>query len=179
MRYITSFAAALLFATAAGAASAPDLPKTNRTPGVIDPAVKQSNIDQNVCTSGYTATLRPNVKKTNAIKKKQLAAWGYTDRNMKHYEEDHLISLQLGGAADDEGNLWPEHYSGKWGARVKDTLEGELNRRICSSSNDPDHITLKEGQDAISTDWKAAYAKYVCGRTPPLSPTMKSHCPDR
>jgi hypothetical protein len=175
MRYLIALVVAV--SMPALAAGAPDLPNSARTPGVSDPAVTQANIAENICVPGYTKTLRPNTRVTNAIKKKQLAAWGYTDRKMADYEEDHLISLQLGGSADDEGNLWPEHYSGKWGARVKDTLEGELNRRICSDASDPDHITLKEGQDAISKDWKAAYAKYVCGRTPPLSPTMKTHCP--
>src|ERR1051325_3447175 len=128
-------ALALALGTTNAFAAAPDVQDSSRTPGVADPAVTQSNIRNNICTSGYTASLRPDTRTTNAIKRKQLEEWGYTDRNMKHYEEDHLISLQLGGAAEDEGNLWPEHYAGKWGARIKDTLEGEPRRRVCRKAS--------------------------------------------
>jgi hypothetical protein len=159
-------------------AAAPDLPNASRTPGVPDPAVTQANITENICVSGYTATLRPNTSVTNAIKKQQLSDWGYTDRKMAHYEEDHLIPLQLGGSPDDPKNLWPEHYSGKWGARVKDTLEGELRRRLCTKPEDADHISLQDARDAITSDWKAAYLKYVCTRTKPaLTAKIKAHCP--
>ena len=168
---------ALSFASTAALAAAPDLPDSTRTPGVTSPAVTPSTIKKTICTSGYTLKVRPPVSVTNPIKKKQLKAWGYTDRNAAHYELDHLISLQLGGSPDDEGNLWPEHYSGKWGARIKDTLEGELKRRICVKASDPDHIDLKEAQDAISKDWIAAYAKYVCTRhKPALTAIIKAHC---
>lgn len=173
-----SIAGALLLVATAAFAVAPDLPDSSRTPGVPDPAVIQPNIADNICTSGYTASLRPNTSVTNAIKKQQLTAWGYTDHKMAHYEEDHLISLQLGGAADDPKNLWPEHYSGKWGARTKDTVEGELRRRVCTDPSDADHISLQEARDAISSDWKAAYLKYVCTRTKPkLTVKIKAHCP--
>jgi hypothetical protein len=161
--------------SSAAFSAAPDLPDGSRTPGVTDPAVTQGNI-QNICVAGYTSTLRPNTSVTNAIKKRQLGEWKYKVRAMSHYEEDHLISLQLGGAPDDERNLWPQHYSGVWGARIKDTLEGELNRRICSDASDIDHISLREGQSAISDDWKAAYTKYVCHRRLALAKTMKTHC---
>jgi hypothetical protein len=164
-------------ATAAIAAAAPDLPDPSRTPGATNPDVTQDNIESNICKANWTATVRPNSAHTTALKKQQLADWGYTDRKPAHYEEDHLISLQLGGAPDDDANLWPEHYSGKWGAKIKDTLEGELKRRICTKPTDPDHITLKEGQDAISGDWKAAYAQYVCTRHhPPLTKIIRAHC---
>lgn len=170
-------ALALALGTTNAFAAAPDVQDSSRTPGVADPAVTQSNIKNNICTSGYTASLRPDTRTTNAIKRKQLEEWGYTDRNMKHYEEDHLISLQLGGAADDEGNLWPEHYAGKWGARIKDTLEGELRRRVCSKASDPDHISLDDAQTAIKGDWKNAYQTYVCKRhKPKLTAIIKSHC---
>lgn len=157
-------------------AAAPNLPDHDKPPGVADTAVTQGNIKNNICVPGYTDSLRPHTSETNVIKKRQLKEWGYADRTMLHYEEDHLISLQLGGDALDEGNLWPQPYSGKWGARVKDTLEGELKRRICSKPTNPDHISLKEGRDAISGDWIVAYDKYVCKRTPKLSAKMIAHC---
>ena len=176
--YFAPISAGAIFWATTALAAAPDLPDSSRTPGVPDAAVTQTNIAENICTSGYTATLRPNTSVTNAIKKQQLADWGYTDRKMAHYEEDHLISLQLGGSPDDPKNLWPEHYSGRWGARIKDTLEGEMRRRVCTNPDDPDHISLQVAQDAISSDWKAAYLKYVCTRTKPaLTAKIRAHCP--
>ncbi len=163
-------------------AAAPDLPDTSRTPGDTNPDVSQDTIGTTICTSGFTAGIRPNTPVTNALKRRQLSEWGYTDKTMGHYEEDHLISLQLGGSPDSEKNLWPQHYSGKWGARTKDTLEGELKRRVClKSPTDPDaktdHITLKEAQDAITDDWIKAYDKYVCHRLrPALTAKIKAHC---
>jgi hypothetical protein len=43
------------------------------------------------------------------------------------YEEDHLISLEIGGAPSAEANLWPEPYNGPEGARVKDVVENKLH----------------------------------------------------
>jgi hypothetical protein len=171
------FASALSLGITGALAAAPDVQDHTRTPGASDPAVTQSNISQNICVSGYTGTIRPDTATTNAIKERQLQDWGYRDKNMAHYEEDHLISLQLGGAAEDVRNLWPEPYASKWGARIKDTLEGELRRRVCSDANDPDHITLQEAQAAISKDWKEAYQAYVCKRhKPKLTAIIKDHC---
>ena len=41
------------------AASGDYLPDPVCTPGAADPAVTQDNIDSTICTSGYTATVRP------------------------------------------------------------------------------------------------------------------------
>jgi len=38
------------------------------TPGVLDPAMKQSNIDKNVRVPGWTKTVRPRVSHTNPPK---------------------------------------------------------------------------------------------------------------
>jgi hypothetical protein len=43
-----------------------------------------------------------------------------------------------------------------WNAHVKDKLENELHKRVCNGSLD-----LKTAQQEISTDWIAAYNKYV------------------
>ncbi len=142
----------------------------------------QETVRTTICTSGFTAGIRPNVSATNALKKKQLADWGYSDKVMSHYEEDHLISLQLGRSPDSDKNLWPQHYSGKWGARTKDTLEGELKRRVClKKPSNPDaktdYIALQEARDAISGDWIKAYDKYVCHRLrPALTAKIKAYC---
>ncbi len=53
-------------------------------------------------------------------------------------------------------NLWPQSYQTQpWNAHVKDALENELHRLVCSGQLD-----LKTAQHDISTDWIAAYKKY-------------------
>ena len=127
------------------------LPDKNCTPGSIDPRVTQENIQTTICTSGYTATVRPSVSVTNKIKKERMMAYGDTD-SMKNYELDHLISLELGGCPDCVSNLWPEPYNDTLGARVKDKLENYLNKQVCDSQ-----MTLKEAQFEISSDWVRYY----------------------
>ena len=130
-----------------------DLPTPELTPGAINPAVTQENIQQTICIKGYTKTIRPKVGYTNALKRKQLE--GYTDKDPRHYEEDHLISLEIGGNPTDPKNLWPEAYAGTWGARVKDRLENRLHREVCVG-----RLSLREAQQMISQDWIAAYKRY-------------------
>ena len=82
------------------------LPNSARTPGTTNPAVTQANIGQTICVSGYTATIRPDSSITTELKKEQLAS-GYTykgDTATGAYEEDHLISLEIGGAPNVEAN---------------------------------------------------------------------------
>jgi len=94
------------------------LPNAARTPGAVNPSVSQANIDQTICASGWTATVRPPASFTTRLKKEQLAS-GYTyqgDTATRDYEEDHLISLEIGGAPTAEANLWPEPYNSPEGA---------------------------------------------------------------
>ena len=129
------------------------------TPGAINKTVTQANISTTVCKSGWTATIRPTTTYTNKLKDTQLATtykdyvaiWGSKPSS---YEEDHLISLQLGGDPSDPKNLWPEPYAGN-GARKKDVTETALKRLVCDGT-----IKLKDAQKAI-LDWPSAYKKYV------------------
>ena len=134
------------------------LPNAKLTPGAVNPDVTQSNIQATICVSGFTATIRPPSSYTTSLKIKQLQS-GYVvggDYATSDYEEDHLISLELGGAPSDPANLWPEPYFGKNGARVKDKLENRLHDLICSGA-----ISLKTGQRAIAANWQAAYQTYI------------------
>ena len=54
------------------------------------------------------------------------------------YQEDHLISLELGGNPTDPRNLWPEPYPR---AADVDRIENELNAKVCSGE-----LTLAEAQ---------------------------------
>jgi hypothetical protein len=134
------------------------LPNQARTPGALNPLVTQANIATTICVSGWTATIRPPSSFTTALKVQQLAS-GYTyngDRATKDYEEDHLISLEIGGAPNDPANLWPEPYNSPEGARVKDVVESKLHALVCSHS-----ITLATAQRAIASNWWTAYQTYV------------------
>lgn len=136
----------------------PWLPDPDRTPGAINPAINQGNIATTICDHGVWSTKseRPPPQYTGALKREQLNDWGYADKNPRHYEEDHLISLEIGGAPVGDKNLWPEPYAGKWGAHVKDKLEDRLNELVCNHT-----LTLVQAQTAIATNWITAYQRYV------------------
>jgi hypothetical protein len=107
------------------------------TPGVLNPAVTQATIASTICRRGWTRTIRPPVDYTNALKRRQLHQYGLRGPPSS-YQEDHLISLELGGSPADPRNLWPEPYPR---ASAVDQLENDLNHRVCARS-----LTLAEAQ---------------------------------
>lgn len=127
------------------------LPDPICTPGFADPRVTQANIKTTICVSGYTTRIRPPTTYTNALKRQQIAQYGYTDTNLADYEEDHLIPLELGGHPTDAKNLWPEPRSGIDGASKKDVVENSLHARVCAGL-----ITLATAQAAIARNWESA-----------------------
>lgn len=138
-------------------AFAGDLPDMNMTPGYINSDVTQENIGNTVCVSGWTKTIRPPASYTNKLKAKQMASGSYKSSDpLNAFEEDHLVSLEIGGNPTDERNLWPQHWSAPYGAHQKDQLENYLKRAICKGS-----VTLKQAQFEISTNWITAYKKYI------------------
>ena len=147
--------AILLLLFTATAFSVP-LPNRTRTPGATNPDVTQENIHETICVSGWTKTIRPPSSYTSNLKKQQIKEYRYKEKRLAEYEEDHLISLQLGGNPTDPKNLWPQPYRIKCGARIKDVLETKLKRMVCDGK-----ITLEEAQHAIATNWIAAYKNYV------------------
>ncbi len=101
---------------------------------------------------GYTKTIRPPAYFTNKLKKRQLREYGYDDINPKHYEEDHLIALSIGGAPNDAHNLWPQPRNSKWDAAKKDQLEFVLYKMVCAQE-----VSLAEAQRAMASDWIEAW----------------------
>ena len=79
------------------------------TPGVLNPAVTQQTIRSTICVSGWTRTVRPAVSYTNHLKEVGLGQYGLSGP-VAAYQEDHLVSLELGGNPTDPRNLWPEPY---------------------------------------------------------------------
>jgi hypothetical protein len=133
-----------------------DMPNPLLTPGAINPEVTQANIHQTVCVEGYTKTIRPPADFTNNLKRRQISEYGYADRNPKHYEEDHLIALSIGGAPGDPRNLWPETQLSEWNAKKKDRLEFVLYRMVCA-----EEISLADAQHTMATNWIEAWKRYV------------------
>ena len=84
------------------------LPNSELTPGAINPDVTQQTIETTICVRGWTRLVRPPENYTEALKREQIKTYGYDDRRLRDYEEDHLIPLALGGAPTDPRNLWPE-----------------------------------------------------------------------
>ena len=124
-------------------------------PGAVDPNVNQDDISTTICVHNWTKTIRPPASYTNKLKLQQMLKLGLTG-SPHLYEEDHDISLEIGGNPTDPNNLWPEAWAGPWGAHVKDRLENRLHREVCAGT-----ITLQQAQHDISTNWVAAYAKYI------------------
>lgn len=125
------------------------LPDPLCTPGEIDPSVTQKNITTTICRAGYTETVRPPVSYTNTLKRQQITDYGYQDISMKDYEEDHFISLELGGSPTDPKNLWPEPHPS---INEKDKVENYLHLEVCSGK-----LTLYQAQQEITKNWYAIY----------------------
>lgn len=139
------------------------LPDPTRTPGRVNPMVTQDNIGTTICRRGWTRTMRPPEAVTENLKRAQVAAFGYVDRRLPDYEEDHLIPLELGGAPDDPANLWPQprHPADGWGAALKDRLERRLHFLVCHG-----RLSLRVAQHAIAQNWEEAYVLFMPGRGP-------------
>ncbi len=125
------------------------LPDPNCTPGVTNPDVTQDNIDETICRHGFTKTIRPPVSYTNRLKREQIQEYGFLDSNMHDFEEDHLVSLELGGSPDDPKNLWPEPHGSP---NEKDLVENYLNQQVCDRK-----MALEEAQKEISSNWYMVY----------------------
>jgi hypothetical protein len=153
----------------------PGEPNPSLTPGALNPAVTQATIGSTICVSGWTATIRPSSSYTTGLKVQQIGQYGYSNTSTSAYEEDHLISLELGGAPADPRNLWPEPYTisladgRSTGAHTKDGFETKLKTQVCKGT-----ITLAQAQNEIGDHWvHFYYAIPLSLSTPTPAPTSK------
>ena len=133
------------------------LPDPKCSPGATNPDVNQGNINSTICKSGWTGTIRPPVSVTEPEKRIEFKAYGI-HAPLHEYELDHIISLELGGAPNSYANYYPElNYPDAHGYyhNPKDHLENALRKRVCDGK-----MSLQEAQQAISTNWVAAYRMY-------------------
>jgi hypothetical protein len=123
------------------------VPDSYLTPGATRPISKAE-----VCGSEGSGDARGAPME---LQRAVLKEYGITQREVRAYEVDYLITPELGGASDIR-NLWPEPYfTTVWNARVKDALEDRLREMVCQGDLD-----LATAQRDLSTDWIAAYKKY-------------------
>jgi hypothetical protein len=147
MRRIAAVAGGLLLALPAIAGDLPIRPDLKLTPGAV-----LTTDAATVCMPGYTKTVRHTSGKLKALIYREYGI----DRVSGHFEIDHLISLELGGA-DVAENLWPESYDTMpWNAHTKDKLEDRLHALVCAGK-----LPIEQAQREIATDWIEAYERYL------------------
>jgi hypothetical protein len=131
------------------------LPDPRCTPGAVSPDVTQADIHSTICRRSYTESVRPPESVTEPEKRASTRAYGDRGR-LRDYEYDHLIPLELGGAANDERNLWPEPGASP---NPKDALEDRLRSMVCAGK-----LTLAAARREIAGDWVSAYRRLIRGK---------------
>ena len=129
------------------------LPDPRCTPGSVDPAVTQANMDSTICRSGYTEGVRPPESQTTHAKY-DVAYPAYHIPHRDSGELDHLVSLELGGS-NDITNLWPQVGPLP---NPKDKIENALHRAVCDG-----RVRLAAAQRAIAINWRTAEARLGLG----------------
>jgi hypothetical protein len=123
------------------------LPDPKCSPGAVNPAVTLGML----CPIAHTSQWRPPASYTNNLKIRQLAQYDYVDSQGDHSqtrtstEEDHIVSLELGGAPQDPANLWPEPHQ-SW--NEKDSVESAAHDAVCRGA-----LTLPQAQQAMMSNW--------------------------
>jgi hypothetical protein len=140
------------------------------TPGATNPDVTQATIDRTICVSGWTATVRPPESYTEQIKRLEAGSGGtvayagvtypvhgfnLADSTISHYELDHLVPLELGGAPSDPRNLWMEPYEAPKGSAIpgtgsqtKDEVENAARSAVCAG-----RLSLADARQQIVANW--------------------------
>jgi len=141
-------------------ALARDLPDLTLTPGVV--ATTSRAI---VCNTKWGLDRR---HVTAAMRREVFARYGLSgnddkscklDKYGRRFEIDHSCPRDL-GCADAIENLWPQCYSGRWNAAMKDRLEIRLHKEVCAGS-----ILLEDAQrDIAKKDWRVVYRRYFGGK---------------
>lgn len=118
------------------------LPDSLVTPGAIETS------DTGIVCHRTTKALR---HVTPAMHKAIFAEYGIPYTRHAKYEDDHLISLELGGL-NDNTNRWPQPYPD---AYSKDSVENLAHRLACSGK-----IALLYVQRQIVHDWTVLYREF-------------------
>lgn len=132
----------------------PAMPDPQLTPGAV-----RTTSAAEICSTKFRTG--PYRHTTASTKRQVYKEYGLT-RNKGictgGCEVDHLIPLELGGL-DDIRDLWPQPSQPKPGFHEKDKLENWLKVEVCTGK-----MSLTDAQEAIRTDWYAAYLKMQATR---------------
>ena len=149
---------ALFAVSAAASGRLAGLETSSLTPGATNASVTPATVRTTICVVGYSARVRPPESYTERLKYRQLDG-GYNlrgDRVASHYEEDHLIPLEVGGSPTSVKNLWPEPRLTYWSASKKDELENVMHDLVCDAK-----IPLRVAQRVFTANWINGYRRYV------------------
>ncbi len=106
-----------------------------------------------ICRAGYAEQARGI---TDAEKRQVFRLYGIGQQNVRRYEIDHLISVELGGS-NALRNLWPQPLGNlSYNTYRKDELEHKLHELVCAGE-----LPIRQAQGEIASDWIAAYKKYI------------------
>jgi hypothetical protein len=125
------------------------------TPGAVDPAITQGNIDTTICVPGYAQAARPSYAVTGPLKRR-LMQMQHPGESLADYELDHLIPISIGGAPLDLRDLWLQPRDGQANAGDKNVLAYVLWRLVCTH-----RLPLETAQSAIRSNWTKAYQTYA------------------
>jgi hypothetical protein len=132
------------------AAAFAQLPNPEVTPGVV-----RTTDASEICARSFRT--KPFRKTTSAMKKQACAEYGIKACPKQGVMEiDHLLPLELGGL-DDVRNLWPQlanYPDGSPGFHVKDKLENQLKKLVCSQQ-----MSLPAAQECIQSNWIDCYTR--------------------
>jgi hypothetical protein len=123
-------------------------PKSGITPGETRPITLEE-----VCQYERAAVISRDIPEDK--REEVFAMYGIRSPRADQFEVDYLITPDLGGT-ESVRNLWPQPYSTRWNAHVKDKLEQRLHELVCSHK-----LELATAQRDIAADWIRAYKKYV------------------
>ncbi len=129
-------------------------PKAGLTPGETRPIT----LDE-ICRNPQAEVVAVNIPEET--RRKVFSEYGINGRPDSievNFEVDYLITPDLGGA-ESIRNLWPQPYTARWNAHVKDELEQRLHQLVCEGK-----VDLATAQHDIAVDWIGAYKKYVGAR---------------
>lgn len=134
-------------------------------PAMADMALNQDvtpdTISGTICTAGYTKAVRPSTTYTNGVKFKLMREAGIDQSQSADYALDHIVPLVLGGSPRSRQNL--RLLTARENSR-KSRVEVKLRCLVCSGQ-----LPLKDAQNAIYSDWNAAYHQFAtvkCQRQP-------------
>jgi hypothetical protein len=123
----------------------------------IDATVTEATIRKTICRPGCSDSVRPATSVTSLEKPASICAWGCHQAS-GNCEYDHLISLELGAAANDGRSLWPEN--GRWPRKARSRA---TSIRTCATA-----ARHSGGQRVIALDWASFYNRNLKPR-PKLS----------